>query len=115
MRFKNYTSDWAKYCCSDFLKAYSTNSLSWDKLSYEDSDGVLNLHYGLIHNGAPTLVNTASYNLPKIIEDMPKSYELCKNGDVIFADASEDKNDICKPVEIYETNGKSIVSGLNFK
>lgn len=113
MRFKKYTYDWSKYCCSDFLKAYSTNSLSWDKLSYEDSDGVLNLHYGLIHNGAPTLIDTASYNLPKIIEDMPKSYELCKNGDVIFADASEDTNDICKPVEICKTNGKPIVSGLH--
>ena len=113
MRFKTYTYDWSKYCCSDFLKAYSTNSLSWDKLSYEDSDGVLNLHYGLIHNGAPTLIDTTSYNLPKIIEDMPKSYELCKNGDVIFADASEDTNDICKPVEICKTNGKSIVSGLH--
>ena len=113
MRFKAYTYDWSKYCCSDFLKSYSTNSLSWDKLSYEDSDGVLNLHYGLIHNGAPTLIDTASYNLPKIIEDMPKSYELCKNGDVIFADASEDTNDICKPVEILKANGKSIVSGLH--
>ncbi len=113
MRFKTYTYDWSKYCCGDFLKAYSTNSLSWDKLSYEDSDGVLNLHYGLIHNGAPTLIDTVSYNLPKIIEDMPKSYELCKNGDVIFADASEDTNDICKPVEICETNGKPIVSGLH--
>ena len=113
LRFKTYTSDWTKYRCSDFLKAYSTNSLSWDKLSYEDSEGVLNLHYGLIHNGAPTLIDTASYNLPLIIENMPKSYELCKNGDVIFADASEDTNDICKPVEIYETSGKSIISGLH--
>ena len=108
-----YTADWTKYRCSDFLKAYSTNSLSWDKLSYKDCDGILNLHYGLIHNGAPTLINTASYNLPLIIEDMPKAYELCKNGDVIFADASEDTNDICKPVEIYETNGKSVISGLH--
>ena len=44
---------------------------------------------------------------------MPKSYTLFKEGDVSFADASEDTNDVAKAIEILNCNGQQIVSGLH--
>lgn len=42
-----------------------------------------------------------------------KNYTLCNDGDVIFADASEDTKDICKPVEFIKISNKNVVSGLH--
>ena len=44
---------------------------------------------------------------------MPKKYELCKEGDIAFADASEDTNEVAKVVEFYNLNGKKVVCGLH--
>ena len=53
----------------------------------------MNLHYGLIHVGLPTMVDLTRDNYPMSKEgNMPKNFELCKEGDVAFADASEDTN-----------------------
>ena len=98
---------------SDLLDFYSTNSLSWDKLEYGTTN-IQNLHYGLIHVGLPTMVDIDKDNLPNIIGgNVPKNYELCKEGDVVFADASEDTNEVAKAVEYYNLNGKKVVCGLH--
>ncbi|WP_419556127.1 restriction endonuclease subunit S, partial [Phocaeicola sp.] len=74
----------------------------------------MNLHYGLIHVGLPTMVDLTRDNLPNIKEDnMPKNFELCKEGDVAFADASEDTNEVAKPIEFFDLAGKNIVCGLH--
>ena len=53
-------------------------------------------------------------NLPNIIDgNVPKNYELCKEGDIAFADASEDTNEVAKAVEYYNLNGKKVVCGLH--
>ena len=73
-----------------------------------------NLHYGLIHNGAPTLINISNYKLPNTCQEFnPKSYNLCQEGDVAFADASEDTNDVAKVVEFFNCDDKKIVCGLH--
>ena len=72
------------------------------------------MHYGLIHVGLPTLVDMAKDELPSIKDgNVPKKYELCKEGDVAFADASEDTNEVAKVVEFYNLNGKKVVCGLH--
>ena len=112
LRFPKYSNTIKIWKCSDFLKFFSTNSLSWDQLSYINKSNIVNLHYGLIHNGAPTLINCDKYHLP-FIQSRIKNFTLCKNGDVIFADASEDTNDICKPVELVNTSNSKVVAGLH--
>ena len=98
---------------SDLLDIYSTNSLSWEQLEY-DTNAIMNLHYGLIHVGLPTMVNLTKDKLPNIKEgNMPKNFELCKEGDVAFADASEDTNEVAKTVEFFNLAGKDIVCGLH--
>ena len=42
-----------------------------------------------------------------------KNYTLCDDGDVIFADASEDTKDICKPVEFINISKNNVVCGLH--
>ena len=98
---------------SDLLDFYSTNSLSWDKLEY-GTDAIQNLHYGLIHVGLPTMVNLSKDKLPNIVSgNTPKNYVLCQEGDIAFADASEDTNEVAKAVEFYNLNGKDVICGLH--
>ena len=60
------------------------------------------------------MVDISSDLLPYIkSESMPKSYTLFQNGDVAFADASEDTNDVAKAVEIVNCDEQQIVSGLH--
>lgn len=113
MRFPEFTEEWKRIRVSDLLDFYSTNSLSWEQLKYESNEPY-NLHYGLIHVGLPTLVDLTKDKLPSIKEEnVPKKYELCKEGDVAFADASEDTNEVAKVVEFYNLDGKKVVCGLH--
>lgn len=113
MRFPEFSGKWEKFRVSDFIEFFPTNSLSWDQLEYRGA-GLLNLHYGMIHNGLPVQVDASKNALPSIKEDFyPKKYTLCKEGDIAFADASEDTNDVGKAIEFNNCAGKSIVCGLH--
>ena len=73
------------YLCS-FMQFYSTNSLSWEQLSYSNGN-VRNMHYGLIHGFQMSLIDSTL--LPRILPNyLPKQYTVCQDGDVVFADAS---------------------------
>ena len=98
---------------SELLDFYSTNSLSWEQLEYGEK-AMMNLHYGLIHVGLPTMVDLRRDKLPNVKEgNMPKNFELCKEGDVAFADASEDTNEVAKVIELFNLDNKDIVCGLH--
>ena len=113
LRFSEFHGEWEKCKVSDLLDFYSTNSLSWDQLEY-GTDNMLNLHYGLIHVGLPTMVDLSKDILPAIKkENEPKNFELCKEGDIAFADASEDTNEVAKAIEFYTLEDKAVVCGLH--
>ncbi len=113
LRFPGFTEEWKRVKVSDLLDFYSTNSLSWEMLNYEGGD-ILNLHYGLIHSGLPTLIDLKKDILPFINETAkPKKFTLCKDGDVAFADASEDTNDVAKAVEFINLDGHKAICGLH--
>lgn len=113
LRFPEFTEEWERCKVSELLDFYSTNSLCWEQLEY-DTNAMMNLHYGLIHVGLPTMVDLAKDKLPNIKEDnMPKNFELSKEGDVAFADASEDTNEVAKAIEFYNLAGKTVVCGLH--
>lgn len=113
LRFPEFNGEWEKCKISDLLDFYSTNSLSWECLEY-DTNAMMNLHYGLIHVGLPTMIDLAKDKLPNIKEgNMPKNFEMCKEGDVAFADASEDTNEVAKTVEFFKLAGKNVVCGLH--
>ena len=113
LRFPEFEGEWENCKVSELLDFYSTNSLSWDKLEY-GTNAILNLHYGLIHVGLPTMVDLDNDKLPNIVSgNTPKNYELCQEGDIAFADASEDTNEVAKAVEFYNLNGKNVICGLH--
>ena len=113
MRFPEFSGEWEKCKVSELLDFYSTNSLCWEQLEY-DTEDISNLHYGLIHVGLPTMVNLVQDRLPNIKDgNKPKNYELCKEGDVAFADASEDTNEVAKAIEFYNLNGRDVICGLH--
>lgn len=104
---------WNKEYLGDFMQFYSTNSLSWEQLSYE-SGRMKNLHYGLIHIGLPTMTDCKDNTLPYIQAPfIPKQFTICKDGDIAFADASEDTEEVGKAIELYNTGSMDVVCGLH--
>ena len=102
---------WEKTYLRSFMQFFSTNSLSWEQLSYEEGE-IRNLHYGLIHGFQTRGINSASLPMIKN-EAIPKQYTLCQVGDVAFADASEDTGEIAKSVEFVDTIEGDTVCGLH--
>ena len=91
------------------------NSLSRDKLNY-DAGSVKNIHYGDIHTKFSTHFVITQELVPFINEAeecVIRDENLCTEGDMIFADASEDMADIGKAIEITHLNGERVVSGLH--
>ena len=113
LRFPEFSGEWEICKVSDILDFYSTNSLAWEQLEY-GAYGLKNLHYGLIHNGLSTCLDTKDAILPVIKQNcIPKNYTECQNGDVAFADASEDTNDVAKCVEFTDCHADKVVCGLH--
>ncbi len=118
LRFPEFTntSTWEVKSLGKIYTLKGGNSLSRDKLSYESGE-VKNIHYGDIHTKFSTLFDLTKEFVPYIksseLNYSLKSDNYCIEGDVIFADASEDLNDIGKNIEIINLNGQRLVSGLH--
>lgn len=102
---------WKKTYLRSFMQFFPTNSLSWEQLSYKEG-AIRNLHYGLIHGFQTRGINSASLPMIKN-EAIPKQYTLCQVGDVAFADASEDTDEIAKSVEFVDTIEGNTICGLH--
>lgn len=89
-----------------FLK---TNSYSRAEL---ETDGIIkNIHYGDIHTRLSASFDSSKERLSFVHE--PVRVDLCKTGDLVIADASEDRKDVGKAIEIIQINSDKIVSGLH--
>ncbi|MCA8835274.1 MAG: restriction endonuclease subunit S [Proteobacteria bacterium] len=116
LRFPEFRGAWAVKSLGELYVFKPTNSFSRDKLNYENGL-VKNIHYGDIHTKFSTLFDiknevvpfiNASENLDKI---KPENY--CLEGDIIFADASEDLADVGKNIEIIHLHNQKLLSGLH--
>lgn len=116
MRFSEFSEEWGNKKLGDLMTFKVTNAYSRDNLNYE-SGIVKNIHYGDIHTKFQTLFDLEKENVPYINKDISLnriSEDLyCEEGDVIFADASEDLNDVGKSIEIINLNGEKLLSGLH--
>ena len=111
LRFKEFNDEWQSINLATVFQYFATNSFSRDQLS---ESGILkNLHYGDIHRKYNSIVNEND-EITSYIKDInyDNKYELLKNNDLIFADASEDYKGIGKAVEVLNINNKTI-SGLH--
>lgn len=116
LRFPEFrgTSPWAGKPMGEVYSFKSNNSLSRDQLNYEQGS-VKNIHYGDIHTKFSTLFDITKEKVPFINTaeslDGFRPDNDCVEGDMIFADASEDLADIGKSIEIVRLHGERVVSG----
>ena len=120
IRFKDENGkdfpEWKESTMEKVFNFYSTNSFSRDNLN--DSNGnVLNIHYGDIHTKFKSIVDVEKESIPFINDDIDlskiKNESYCQNGDLVFADASEDYNDIGKAIELFNIRNLSVLAGLH--
>lgn len=116
LRFPGFDEPWVAARVGDVMSFGITNSFSRDDLNYE-SGQVKNIHYGDIHTKFQTHFDVTNERVPYINTDIDnqkiKDKSYCTEGDLIFADASEDLNDIGKSIEIVNLNNEKAVSGLH--
>ncbi len=117
LRFPEFSdSEWKNEPLKDLYSFKSTNSYPRDMLNYKKGS-VKNIHYGDIHTKFSTLFDIKNEEVPfvnplvSISKIKQESY--CVEGDIIFADASEDLNDIGKSIEIINVRGENLISGLH--
>ena len=108
-----------KWCIESLKEVYSfksTNSFSREDLNYGRGE-VKNIHYGDIHTKFSTQFDITKEKVPFI--NPPISIEnidvdnYCQEGDIIFADASEDLKDVGKSIEIVNLNNERLLSGMH--
>ena len=116
LRFPGFNDAWEQRKLGECVKFKVTNSFSRENLNYENGQA-RNIHYGDIHTKFQALFDIAKekvpfinseMNLDKISEDF-----YCKEGDLVFADASEDLKDVGKSIEIINLNNEKVLSGLH--
>jgi len=116
LRFPGFTDEWETKRLGEVMEFKVTNSFSRENLNYE-TGSVKNIHYGDIHTKFHTLFDITNEDVPFINEEINihriSEANYCKEGDVIFADASEDLKDIGKGIEIINLNGEKLLSGLH--
>ena len=120
LRFKdengNEYPDWEEKSFGDIFTFYTTNSLSREKLNYEEGK-VKNIHYGDIHTKFKTLFDINNEIVPFINLDFDfskiKKECYCQEGDLVIADASEDYADIGKSIEIINLKNEKVLAGLH--
>ena len=115
LRFNGFNSSWKNYFFHETFLILKSNSLSRDDLN--DTEGkIKNIHYGDIHTKFRSLLDITKENIPFINDDMlekVKNMSFCEEGDLIFADASEDYKDIGKAIEIVNLDNQNVLSGLH--
>src|SRR5688572_1390716 len=118
LRFPEFlgSGEWKTESLGDVYSFQSTNSFSRDRLNYENGS-VKNIHYGDIHTKFATLFDITKENVPFVnpLESLdniaPESY--CVEGDIVFADASEDMEDVGKSIELVYLNNEKILAGMH--
>jgi len=107
---------WEKKYFGDVYSFKNNNSYSRENLNYEKG-GVKNIHYGDIHTKLNTWFDITKEEIPYINEDLPieriSADNYCKEGDLVFADASEDLTDVGKSIELVNLNNEKVLSGLH--
>jgi type I restriction enzyme S subunit len=113
IRFKdedgNDFPDWEKNKFGDTYEFLKTNSFSRGLL--QETGEVKNIHYGDIHMKLQINFDSSKEKLSFIPSGAHSDY--CQIGDLVITDASEDRIDIGKSIEIIKINGDKVVAGLH--
>ncbi|GIO35763.1 restriction endonuclease subunit S [Paenibacillus antibioticophila] len=113
IRFKDENGqdfpDWERVALNDlgsFVRNYSYSR------SIEGEGEYQHIHYGDIHSKLMGII-TSETELPSLSIDTEATYTLLEDGDIVFADASEDTSDLGKSVVLLEVDNRKIIGGLH--
>jgi type I restriction enzyme S subunit len=119
LRFPEFGNEgkWEEKTVGEVYEFMTTNSFSRENLNYQKGT-VKNIHYGDIHTRFNTLFDIQKEKVPYLNKEIEilnriKEDSYCIEGDIVFADASEDLDDIGKSIEIVNLNNEKLVSGLH--
>ncbi|MBF7092107.1 restriction endonuclease subunit S [Flavobacterium sp. ALJ2] len=118
LRFSEFVNkeEWISEPLNKTYRFLITNSFSRENLNYKDGL-VKNIHYGDIHTKFSTLFDIQKERVPYINSnisiDRINQDNYCEEGDIVFADASEDIQDVGKSIEIINLNDEKLLSGLH--
>lgn len=110
-RLPGFSGEWEEKRLGDHLTFLRNGVNSRAELSY--SEDVRYLHYGDIHGSSRVELNPANVEMPCLPRIKASRLDRLQNGDLIFADASEDMDGVGKSVEVQNATGIELVSGLH--
>ena len=118
LRFPQFRDDppWSIRRFDDLYDFKQTSALSRDRLNYETGT-IKNIHYGDIHAKFSTLFRVREERVPYVNADAAGSEfddgAFCEEGDIVFADASEDLDDVGKAIEVVSLDGERVIAGTH--
>jgi type I restriction enzyme S subunit len=108
-RLPGFEDEWELKRLGDHVTFLRNGVNSRAELTLDDP--VKYLHYGDIHSCTSVMLDPAS--LPSLPSGKAKNLDRLCDGDLVFADASEDLVGVSKSVEICGASSTEIVSGLH--
>lgn len=110
-RLPGFSGEWRVRRLGDHLSFLNNGTNSRAELS---ADGDIQyLHYGDIHGSQHLLLNPTKTPMPYLPQTKAKRLDRLANGDLIFADASEDLDGVGKAVEVQGLEDSVLVAGLH--
>lgn len=108
-RIKGFNHEWTLRRLGDHVifLSHGTNS----RAELRADSPVKYLHYGDIHASVLSILDPSS--LPSLPEEKAKGLDRLRDGDLVFADASEDLTGVSKSVEICGVESTELVAGLH--
>jgi type I restriction enzyme S subunit len=104
--------DWSGYYLDDLFDIRGGKPISRNNMANE---GIACVHYGDIHTSNDLSLDVSSKydQMPKVTKSQYIEKDLLFDGDIIFADASEDYAGIAKSIVVDNKESKHIISGLH--
>jgi type I restriction enzyme S subunit len=110
-RLPGFSGEWEVKRLGNHLSFLRNGTNSRAELSTEGD--VHYLHYGDIHSSEHLLLNPTKTSMPCLPRYKAKRLDRLDNGDLVFADASEDLDGVGKSVELQLPEGVELVAGLH--
>jgi type I restriction enzyme S subunit len=110
-RLPGFSGEWVSHRLGDnaqFLK----NGVN-ARAELTETGNVKYLHYGDIHGAASVFLDADNVAMPHLPALKAAKLDRLQDGDLVFADASEDKDGIGKAVELRGIGEQEVVSGLH--
>ena len=108
-RLPGFSGEWEVKRLGDHV-AFLRNGVN-SRAELRPEGPVKYLHYGDVHASQTVLISPTA--LPSLPESKAASLDRLRDGDLIFADASEDVAGVSKSVELKSVGSAEVVSGLH--